>query len=92
MIIDFFILYFRFVLNSNQTILYPNPTNGIVNLKSNDLIHKTIVYDLNGRRLQTIPSNSTNQQTIDFSKFLSGMYVLELQTGKGKFIHKVMKN
>lgn len=67
-------------------VLYPNPGNGIVNIKnitkelfqSNSL--KIIVYDINGRVLQNKDINETEFQNLrlDLSNLSSGLYFIKL--------------
>lgn len=55
-----------------EFVLYPNPTNGIVNIAGN---YKTVaVFDINGR----IILNATNSNQIDVSSFDSGMYFFRI--------------
>jgi hypothetical protein len=72
--------------------VYPNPSNGIVNIKSNkqDLIIKNIrVLDNQGKQVQTDIS--------DFSKLFlnqlsNGFYYLEITTNQGKTIKPLVLN
>lgn len=71
------------ILNSNNLTLYPNPTNGILNLSSTENIQKVNVYDLKGSLILERNTSQLNAQTLDVSSLKSGIYVIELidQTG-----------
>lgn len=87
--------------NNRQNIsvsLYPNPTNGIINLTYNTSETNTIsllLYDINGRLLKTIADNQKTTGTfnykIDVSQQQSGVYFLKLQTTKGTYIRKIIR-
>lgn len=69
--------------------IYPNPTSGIINIESSELVEKINLYDLRGRQL-LIDLNPNNQ--IDLNPFEAGVYLLEIKLN-GK-IHRelVVKN
>lgn len=71
--------------------LYPNPTAGIVHIKSDANIQKAVVYNLNGQVVQSEYLNNT-QNSFDISKLSKGMYVIQLQFENGSSQHiKVLK-
>jgi hypothetical protein len=93
-----------FVLKFNQNALgvdnveidknfkvYPNPTNGIVNINSNTPIYLIEIYDLIGKKIKEISFDS-NSSNIDISDFNSGVYLLKLYSTKGVRAHKILKN
>ncbi|MFZ4546092.1 MAG: T9SS type A sorting domain-containing protein [Bacteroidales bacterium] len=59
--------------------VYPNPTQGILNLQLTQQA-SLLIYDLSGRKLLEIETASGDQQ-IDLSGFRSGSYLLEIRTG-----------
>jgi hypothetical protein len=71
------------IVNSNDLIVYPNPTSGILNLSSTENIQKVNVYDLKGSLILEKNASQLNAQTLDVSSLKSGVYVIELvdQTG-----------
>ncbi|MDP4686934.1 MAG: T9SS type A sorting domain-containing protein, partial [Salibacteraceae bacterium] len=71
------------IVNSNDLIVYPNPTSGILNLSSTENIQKVNVYDLKGSLILERNASQLNAQTLDVSSLKSGVYVIELvdQTG-----------
>lgn len=72
--------------------IYPNPSNGMVNISSKKEITSCQIYDLQGNLL--ISNNIHNKNaTIDIKNLSSGLYILQLQH-KNNIIHyyKVIKN
>ncbi len=71
------------ILNTNNLTVYPNPTNGILNLSSTENIQKVNIYDLKGSLILERNTSQLNAQTLDVSTLKSGIYVIELvdQTG-----------
>ncbi len=74
------------VVNINDINIYPNPTNNIVNLNTNDVITKVIVIDLAGKIITTSNPN-TNTTTIDLTDYPNGIYILNI-TINGQQLHK----
>src|SRR5690606_29697207 len=52
---------------------YPNPTDGIVNIESTDLIRSIQVYDLSGSLIIGRYNLENNKETIDVSNLQSGV-------------------
>jgi len=68
-------------------MIYPNPTNGIVHIEiPNQSIQCLKVLDIQGR---LIKETSTSQ--FDLSNFLNGTYFIQIQTDKGFFYDKIIK-
>lgn len=68
--------------------VYPNPTNGFLNIKSNNNQHKTIeLLDAFGK---LVLSQSTEDKltTLDISALSSGIYMLRVGTNKGILFFK----
>ena len=74
--------------------IFPNPVNEnlyIVNDETNNLLEFS-VFNVEGRLLVSNPLTSENRQTIDFSKFESGIYFLTIKTKQSQETFKVVKN
>ncbi|MDO7171628.1 leucine-rich repeat domain-containing protein [Mariniflexile sp. AS56] len=70
---------------------YPNPTSGIVSIKSKQLNNASVgVYDLNGRELlnQSISGASSE---INVSNLASGIYLFKVQVENGVFVKRIVK-
>lgn len=76
----------------NSFVVFPNPTNNIVTVKSTNGIQNIALYDMNGRILQNIISDNNNEQSIDLSNLPSGIYMMEIKTDFGKSVEKIVKN
>ncbi len=57
--------------------VYPNPANNLVNITSNENIQQIQLFDLNGKLIQQIHSNSTTAQ-LQVNNLSKGVYVLNL--------------
>ncbi len=71
---------------SNSIQLYPNPANDLVYIVSTEKISSVSLLDMTGKKLYF--SEKTAQ--IDVSPFAKGIYLLEIQTLKGKVVKKVV--
>ncbi|MDO7171629.1 leucine-rich repeat domain-containing protein [Mariniflexile sp. AS56] len=70
---------------------YPNPTNGLVSIKSKQLNNASVgVYDLNGRELLNRNINGTSSE-INISNLASGIYLFKVQVENGSFVKRIVK-
>ncbi|MCA0151854.1 T9SS type A sorting domain-containing protein [Winogradskyella vincentii] len=81
----------EFNLSAKTLKLYPNPTSAVLNINISDdiQINEISVSDLNGRR---IDMNTVTNNSIDVSRLVSGLYIIQIQTDKGSFSRKFFKN
>jgi hypothetical protein len=70
--------------------LYPNPTNGNVNINSNNTIKSIELFDVQGRILQTIIEDR-NAAQIDISNKANGLYFIRITTKTGVKVEKLIK-
>ena len=70
---------------NKKTMVYPNPTNGILNVV-NENFEKIIVYDVSGKVVGNFVTNSQ----IDLSNLSKGLYLVKLFSGKGIFVEKIV--
>ena len=69
--------------------IYPNPTNGILNIKTDSDIDKVNVTNVVGQKMNVQFSNNT----INMQQLQKGVYIVELQLKNGqKISKKVIKN
>ena len=59
---------------------YPNPTNNIVTLKSNNIIDAVTIYDMTGRQLLTAKANAT-VVNISMANYPAGTYMVKANAG-----------
>jgi hypothetical protein len=80
--------------NSNSFKIYPNPTNGLINININNYVGELQikVYDLNGRQVynQNV-NNFNNTNTVDLESLSTGIYVLKLQGKNLNHSEKIIK-
>jgi len=72
--------------------VYPNPTKGDVNIESDSKIHSIEIYDAQGRIIQKQTGVNSQKTKISIHNNTSGMYILMINTEKGKSMKKVIKN
>ena len=72
-----------------QLVIYPNPTSGVLILKSeflqtNDECLK--IYSIVGKLIKEVSIKNSNEITLDVSDFENGIYLIEFQSKMFKFI------
>ena len=79
--------------NENIFKVYPNPTNGMINVRINNFIGKTNfqVVDINGRIVYQLTDNNFNiEKGIDLSQLQAGMYILKVTADDLNFTEKII--
>lgn len=76
--------------NQSQVAIYPNPAINTITLSSNDRINLIVVYDIQGREIQTKSVYGTDV-TMDVSNLQAGTYLIQIKTDKGKTTSKLIK-
>ena len=69
-----------------KIIVYPNPTSGKLNIKSDSLIQGIELIDISGRQILS-QQKDFHEETIDVSQLLSGVYFLNIKV-EGKTVTK----
>ena len=73
--------------NTDKNIdVYPNPTNGLLNVNGNGTMHITVSNLLGQSMLETTANGST---TLDLSRYESGMYLIRIETESGITVQKI---
>jgi len=68
--------------------VYPNPSNGMINIESNEEIDQVVIYSLQGQAI--IKSNVSK---MDISHLSNGVYLMEIKSIDGKIgTKKIIKN
>jgi len=92
----FFQKYIDDILSSNSYSfleknidVFPNPTNGLIHVKSNDLfdILEISLVNVLGTTIEINPSN----ESIDLSDINTGIYFLSVKTSKGMITKKIVR-
>ncbi len=78
-------------LRQNGISIYPNPTNGIINIETgNNNIQNIKISDITGKTLIK-KSDIQQNEAIDLSELESGIYIISIQTDKNIFTTKIIK-
>ena len=93
-----FVLVFESTVLGNQELgldavsIYPNPTNKTLNIISpRAAISSVIVFDVQGREVNSINMNNQGLYQIDMSSFASAIYFVKINTDSGSILKKVVK-
>ena len=81
--------------NSELLRVYPNPTNGLLNIRINNYVGKVTIQiiDINGRIVNEIKNEDFDiEKSIDLNNLQSGMYVVKVTSDSMNFTHKIIKN
>ena len=74
-------------IQEDLTLIYPNPTNGLVNIEiQNQTIQSIKVYGLQGQLIK-----ETAESQFDLSNYPNGMYFIKAQTKEGFLSYKLLK-
>lgn len=65
-----------------QFVLYPNPTNGVLNIQSKTATRAIQVYGITGNLLLNQPLGATNQ-SVDLSFLANGIYIAKITLDNG---------
>jgi len=78
--------------NSNKSLasIYPNPFNNIINIKSDNIISRVIIYNLVGSEILNKSINN-NQIQLPLETIPSGVYFIQIHTNKGIVNKKIVK-
>jgi hypothetical protein len=80
-----------FVINNNNTMVYPNPTNGVINILNTTIIESVQVYNIMGSIILSEIVNS-NQVILDLSDIDNGLYLIKTNFNNGsESLNKVIK-
>ncbi|MFD2822579.1 reprolysin-like metallopeptidase [Lacinutrix iliipiscaria] len=81
----------------NSLIIYPNPNDGVFNIKLNSTSNQDInveVFDIRGRSIlnQSFSNTGRFNESINLNNVQSGMYLLNINDGDKKATRKVIIN
>ena len=78
-------------LQQNGISIYPNPTNGTINFKfADNNIQRLIISDITGKQIIR-KTDILQSESIDLSSFVSGIYIIKIQTENEIFTTKIVK-
>ena len=74
--------------------VYPNPTSGVVNIRSINAGSQSVtieLYSTSGQLLMSKTADLDGELPIDISKFADGVYNLKITTDEGTEVHRISK-
>jgi len=77
-------------MNSNNIIIYPNPANDYIKIKSQNIIKKVIIYNTIGQEIKTLQVLNSNITSINTTTLNNGLYYLKITTEKGNTIKTII--
>ncbi len=89
------ILSVNYFENQDLFKVYPNPTNGLLNVRINNYIGKVNiqVIDINGRIVNEYANEDFNtEKSLNLNNLQSGMYILKVSGDSLNFTQKIIKN
>lgn len=81
--------------NNNGILIYPNPSNGLINIKINSFIGKATVevVDINGRVVYSLNNTEfSNEKSIDLNHLQAGVYVVKISGDELNYTKKIILN
>ena len=85
-------LFVNDIREATDVKIYPNPVHKIININllGKNNIHEIKIYDIMGK-IQINKTDVQKNATIDLSGFVSGIYIINIQTDKEIFTAKIIK-
>ncbi|MBI1288983.1 MAG: T9SS type A sorting domain-containing protein [Flavobacteriales bacterium] len=74
------------IVAAGQAVMYPNPTNGTIRVRTGGDIYLLHIMDMSGKLLQ-MERLTIDNQTVDVSNLASGLYVYQMVDESGKIAH-----
>lgn len=78
-------------LESNHVSIFPNPTNGVLNIDSQLEVTSIQIFNLNGKNVYSIV-NFDSKNSIDLSELDNGFYIIKINSEKGVYTEKIILN
>jgi len=76
----------------SKVSIYPNPTRSIINIVSPDARLNTLeIFDIGGRRLQSIDLSTHTQYQVDLGNLQSAVYFIKINTDIGSVTKQIIK-
>lgn len=78
---------------SSKFAVYPNPSNGVINLSNNDniMMKDMNITDINGRIVKSVNLNGVSEAQVNISDLSNGVYMLNIFSDQGKAVKKIVK-
>jgi hypothetical protein len=72
--------------------VYPNPTSGILNIKSNEDVDNVTVYNLLGQNVASFDKNQIIDSSVNLSELSKGLYLVKITSGDKSQTIRVTKD
>lgn len=76
------------IFTSKKITLFPNPTSGIINFKTDDLPDEILIYDVLGKLIQQI--NTPNSTVLNLNNYQKGFYFIRFRFDNQWVTEKVL--
>ncbi len=76
------------ILNSDSISIYPNPSNGVLNINTKQSHDKVVITNMNGQEVQTIESNDKKDVNVKLHHLPPAPYVVHFISG-GQKVSKI---
>ena len=76
-------------MQKENSVIYPNPTSGTINIKTqpDEIVHRVLVTDISGK---LVFRDDNGNSIIDLSILENGVYFVKLETNNGTHIEKII--
>ncbi|MCF8278345.1 MAG: T9SS type A sorting domain-containing protein [Flavobacteriales bacterium] len=74
------------IVASGQNVLYPNPTNGNIRVRTGGDLYQLNIMDMSGKLLQSTLL-TVDGQTVELNGLATGLYVYQMVTEAGNIAH-----
>ncbi|PWN67738.1 T9SS type A sorting domain-containing protein [Chryseobacterium oncorhynchi] len=74
-----------------KTVVFPNPTKGMIKIKSPNIIDELFIYDLAGKIIMKKENLDESKNTIDMTSYPEGIYLIRIRTNMSWETFKIIK-
>ncbi|WP_347219022.1 T9SS type A sorting domain-containing protein [Chryseobacterium sp.] len=75
-----------------KTVIFPNPTKGMIKIRTANKIEELYIYDLAGKIIQRKENLEEGKNTIDMTSYPQGIYLIRVRINNNWETFKVIKN
>ncbi|MBP2616722.1 T9SS type A sorting domain-containing protein [Chryseobacterium jejuense] len=75
-----------------KTVIFPNPTKGMIKIRTTNKIEELYIYDLAGKIIMRKENLEEGKNTIDMTSHPQGIYLVRVRTNNNWETFKVIKN
>ncbi|MFT6802841.1 MAG: hypothetical protein ACJA2N_002032 [Salibacteraceae bacterium] len=80
------------IVVETQILIYPNPANNVLTIKSEHMFSSISIFDLKGRKQELkVPDYSVYEIELSIENLLQGFYIMQLFTSEGPINFKIKK-